>query len=161
MVSRGSVTRIGGVDGRRARAQGREEVRAKQACAILKRPASGLPAGNGMGCASREDGSDPCSVRGTQSHVMLDMRALCRLEGMIITLEQNTHQKISFHKLRVSQHETRMLDYEPEGRFLTTNDDVWRCSCFLPICYILKNRKHGGSKSGVVYDAEELLEPQQ
>ena len=47
-----------------------------------KRPASSLPAANGMVCASCGDGGDPCSVRGTQSHAKLAMRALCRLEGV-------------------------------------------------------------------------------
>ena len=67
-------------DRRCGRAQ--EEARAIQACAIPKRPASGLPAAARMLHLCCKDGGDPCSVRGTQSHAMLATRALCRLEGV-------------------------------------------------------------------------------
>ena len=95
MVSRDIVT---GSDVRmaeeREREQEREEANARQACAIPKRPASSFPAANGKVCASREDGGDPCSVRGTRSHAMLAMLALCRLAGCVIeSLEKNSHLK--------------------------------------------------------------------
>ena len=72
---------------------------------------------DGMACAIREDGGDPCSVTGTRLHAMLAKRAHVQIE---VVRHPNFRQTHIVESWASNVFCPQIVCFKPEGQFLTT-----------------------------------------